>query len=88
MKLSIGLDKVLAGLFVALLFVAYIHQDYTKWSALGRDAFLNYEGARFDRYISHPHWGINIFASIIVIGMTLIVYELLSTALGKLINNR
>jgi len=29
-------------------------RDYAKWHALGRTAYLAYQGNRFDRYMAHP----------------------------------
>ena len=46
----------LASWFVAL--------DYAKWRALGRDAFLSFNGRRFDEHIAAPSSGAILVAGI------------------------
>ncbi len=87
MKITIGVERIVAALIIALLFATFMHHTYTTWSALGRDFYLAQQATRFDHSIAQPHWGTPIFAAIIVSAAVFITYELLSAAFGKLFNN-
>jgi len=87
MKITIGIERIVSALIIALLFGTYMHHDYTKWNFFGRDAYLAHEATHFDHSIAQPHLGTPIFAAIIVFAAIFITYELLSAAFGKLFNN-
>jgi hypothetical protein len=59
-----------------VLFGEYINWDYARWHALGREAYLVYEGHRFDRYMAQPAPGVLhvIVAMLMVVGL-LTMYE-------------
>ena len=86
MKLTLGVDRILSALLLALLFAAYIHHDYTKWTNLGRDAFLANQSNRFDHHITQSHWIPMIIGIFIVISVFLVLYELLAALFGKFLN--
>ena len=70
MKLTYVIRFLLA-IALGVLFGQYVQRDYEKWHALGRDAFLSYQGHRFDTYMAHP--GVGFFhitsATILVVGL-------------------
>lgn len=84
MNVSIQMNRVVAVLIVALAFAAYIYHDESKWSALGRDAFLSHQATRFDQHISHPNMAALIIGCPIVIGLLFAAYELLAFLLAKI----
>ena len=47
-------SRILAAALLGILFGSYVRHDYRKWSQRGREQFLAFEGARFDRYMSTP----------------------------------
>jgi hypothetical protein len=63
--------RFLLAIALGVLFGQYVQHDYEKWHALGRDAFLSYQGHRFDTYMAHP--GVGVFhiaaATILVVGL-------------------
>jgi hypothetical protein len=75
MKSAYAFKFVFAVAFGVLL-GEYISWDYARWHMLGRDAFLTYQGHRFDRYMAHPVPGALhvIFAMLMVVGL-LTLYE-------------
>jgi hypothetical protein len=70
MKLTYVIRFLLAIAF-GVSFELRVRHDYEKWHALGRDAFLSYQGHRFDTYIAHPGFGVFhiIAATILVVGL-------------------
>jgi len=63
--------KFLFAIAFGALFGAYMTWDYSRWHALGRDAFLAYQGNRFDRYMAHPAPGVLhvVVAALMVLGL-------------------
>ena len=51
---SSSIARLVTALLFGGLFGQHIHNDYVKWQNLGRDAFLAYQGHRFDLYMSSP----------------------------------
>jgi beta-lactamase class A len=83
MKLTYVIRFLLAIAF-GVLFGQYVQRDYEKWHAQGRDAFLSYQGHRFDTYMAHP--GVGAFhivvATILVVGMVAL-YEMAAFILER-----
>jgi hypothetical protein len=50
--------KVLTSGVLGALFGQYIQADHEKWHRLGRDAFLSFQGHRFDIYMANPGTGL------------------------------
>jgi hypothetical protein len=54
-------SKLVIKFFIAVVFGALfgevIQLDYEKWHRLGREAFLGYQGHRFDLYMAGPAHG-------------------------------
>ena len=44
----------MAACVLGILLGSYIHYDYAMWNRLGRQAFMNYQILRFDRYMLLP----------------------------------
>lgn len=49
--------KLFFAIVLGVLFGQAVARDLAKWHALGREAFLAYQGNRFDRYMAHPASG-------------------------------
>ncbi|WP_125484479.1 hypothetical protein [Edaphobacter aggregans] len=74
-----------AALFGVLVGL-YNHRGYLKWNGLGRPAFLNYEGLRFDRFMAHPTPLLaNIVGGVIVALIAAGLYELVVAGVSKLL---
>src|SRR5580700_420865 len=70
MKLRYVIRFLLAIAFGVLL-GQYVQRDYEKWHAQGRDAFLSYQGHRFDTFMAQPSAGVLhiVVATILVVGL-------------------
>jgi hypothetical protein len=55
MTVQFRLNRILASVVFAVLFGALIQHDYSKWSRLGRAAYLQYESGLFDRDMGPGH---------------------------------
>jgi hypothetical protein len=63
---------IVAGTF----FGQRINADYAKWHALGREAFLAYQGHRFDQYMAHPApGGLHLAATLLLLVVFAALYE-------------
>jgi len=69
--------KFLLAIAFGVLLGQYVQRDYEKWHAQGRDAFLSYQGHRFDTYMAHP--GVGVFhiaaATFVIVGLVAL-YEM------------
>jgi hypothetical protein len=69
-------------MFFAFLFAMYAHHNYQKWNGLGKDAFLQHQAERFDRYMANPSTGI-LIVDVVMIVIIFGLYELLAALLNK-----
>ena len=74
--------KVLAAALMGILLAAYIYHDEVRWMERGREAFLEYQGHRFDR-IMHPHLAGLMIDGIVAMIVFIGLYELVSALIGR-----
>jgi hypothetical protein len=76
--------RFLLAIAFGVLFGQYVQHDYEKWHALGRDAFLSYQGHRFDTYMADPGAGVFhiVVATILVVGLVAF-YEMAAFVVEK-----
>jgi hypothetical protein len=55
MRLSLDTHRMVAMLVMGILVGFYRYHDYLTWNQRGKDAFINHQLQRFDRYMAHPH---------------------------------
>ena len=78
--------RMYAAALMGLLLGLYIHHDYVTWSQRGREAFLTYQGHRFDLYMLDPHHSIALtICSIAVVSMFIGIYELVAAGIAKIL---
>jgi hypothetical protein len=86
MTVHLGLNKILAALVQVVLFVLGLNHTYTKWGRLGRDAYLNYEAGRFDRYMGPDHSHLSpVIGALVIVTLAVASYEWLSAAFAKIL---
>ncbi len=84
MQIRLVVRAVTAAIFGAM-FGLYMYHGYLKWNGLGRVAFLDSEGVRFDRLMAHPkHEVATILAVVIVALIVAGLYELVVAGISKL----
>jgi hypothetical protein len=71
--------KLLTSAAFGALLGQYVQADHEKWHKLGRDAFLSFQGHRFDLNMANPGSGLNylIGGSLTVVGLCA-VYEVIA----------
>jgi len=83
MKLTYVIRFLLAIAF-GVLFGQHVQRDYEKWHALGRDAYLSYQGRRFDTHMAQPSPGVyQIVAATILVAGLVALYEMAAFFLEK-----
>jgi len=84
--ISFQLNKILSAFVMGILMALYIRTDFAKWGRLGKDAYLLYQGGRFDTYMAsnHPR-SISILATVIVATFAVFLYELVAMAIAKVL---
>ena len=80
--------RVIAIVFLSILFAAYIDLDHQKWPRVGREQFLAHEAERFDRGISgvHPS-GALVIGGVIVVGLFVGFNEILVWAFSSVLKS-
>ncbi|HMH16130.1 MAG TPA: hypothetical protein VK578_23740 [Edaphobacter sp.] len=83
MYIKLVARTVTAAIFGAL-FGLYMYHDHLKWIGLGRAAFLDWEGMRFDRVIVHPKPEIVAVLSVVIAALIVAgLYELVVAGISK-----
>jgi len=84
--MRIQTHKLVSALLIGFLYGLYLHHTYVKWHRLGRAAFLEHEGQRFDRYMAIVSPTItSVFGAVIVLLVVVSIYELIALGLQKFI---
>jgi hypothetical protein len=73
---------------MGLLFAMYTHHYYDAWSHRGREAFLAYQGHRFDRDMLVPRHSIaGVVLYIVIVCVCIGVYELIAAGITKVLKH-
>jgi hypothetical protein len=86
MNVHFPLSRILAALVQVGLIAFYINHDYSKWGSLGRAAFLNYQGARFDRYMGPNQSAlVPVVGALFCVALAVALYEGMSALFAKML---
>jgi len=84
MKTS-GTGRVLAALFLGVMFGIYRHFQQMRALGRGRDAFLAQQGQYFDRITQLHSMGIMLIAGVILAAIAVGLYELIAAGFTKMV---
>jgi hypothetical protein len=81
--------RALSVALFGILFGAYLHHTYVRWSQRGMDAFLqfetNHQTHRFERYMAHPRSElVTIVGAVATLMLVAGIYELIVAGVLKL----
>lgn len=80
--------RILSALLLGVLFGYYIHYDYLRWNQRGREAFLLYQGHRFDQSMAVVRpTALTVISITIVMVIAFAIYELVAAILSKIIGS-
>jgi len=80
--------RLFAAVLMGLLYGLYIHRDIDTWSHRGREAFLAYQGHRFDRDMLVPRHSIaGVVGAVIFVCLFILIYELIAAGVAKLVEH-
>jgi len=82
---SSGTGRVLAVLFLGVLWGVYLHFRQMRWLGLGREAFLADQGHRFDKFASYHSAPAMLAAGIILVAVAAGLYELIAAGITKVV---
>ena len=75
--------RVLAVVFLGLMFGLYRHFDQMKWLGRGRDAFLTEQSHRFDKFVQYHSTATMLVACVILAAIVFGLYELIAAGITK-----
>jgi hypothetical protein len=75
--------RVLATLFLGMIFGIYRHFDQMKWLGRGRDAYLVEHSHRFDKILQYHSAATMLIAGIILVAVAVGLYELIAAAITR-----
>ena len=78
-------SRVLAAIFLGMLFGAYRHFQQMQWLGKGRDAFLIDRSHYFDQITKTHSATITLIAGVILAAVAVAIYEGIVLAFGKVI---
>lgn len=70
--------KIVSGALIAVGFALVIYHSYFTDQAMGKQAYLQKQSARFDLYMTHPSIGGALLGSVFLFAALYAGYELLS----------
>ena len=82
---SSGTGRVLATLFLGVMFGIYRHFQQMRALGRGRDAFLAQQGQYFDRITQLHSMGIMLIAGVILAAIAVGLYELIAAGFTKMV---
>jgi hypothetical protein len=77
--------RVLAVVFLGLMFGLYRHFEQMKWLGQGRAAFLTDQSQKFDKFIQYHSMGTMLIACLILAAIVFGLYELLAAGITKIL---
>jgi len=63
---------------MVVIVAAAINIDHVNRNRLGRDAFMEHESERFDRYFAQPDFAYSVVLAVLGCGAFLVVYEVIA----------
>jgi hypothetical protein len=79
-----GTGRVLAVLFLGVLFGVYKHAMQVRWAMRGREAFLADQSQQFDKGMMPPHGQlVSMVAGVILAAVAFGLYELIAAWITK-----
>ena len=77
-----GTGRVLAVLFLGMLFGAYKHAMQLRWAARGREAFLADQSAQFQKGMMPPHGELETMVAGVILAVIVYgLYELVAAGI-------
>ncbi len=84
---SVYAFKLFFAVALGVLSGQAINRDLVKWHTLGYQAFLAYQGNRFDKYMTHPAPGyLHIIFTVVILVALLALYEVASFGGAKCVS--
>jgi hypothetical protein len=72
------ISRLIAGIIMAIVVASAINIDHLRRNRLGRDAFMQHESDRYDRFFAHPDLQESVLESLLLCGSFLLIYELIA----------
>jgi hypothetical protein len=79
------MSRVLAAIFIGMLFGAYRHFRQVQWLGRGRDAFLADQSRYFNQIMTAHSATVTLVAGVILALVAVGLYEAMALGFGKLI---
>jgi hypothetical protein len=80
------LSRLIAATIMVAVVASAINIDHLRRNRLGRDAFMEYQSERYERYFAHPDLNLSVVESILLCGTFLLVYEIIAFNALKFLN--
>jgi hypothetical protein len=77
--------RMIATLFLGVLFGLYKHFDEMGWLQRGRDAFMAYQSEHFQRIVAYHSTGTMLIAGIILAAIAVGLYELVAAGIAHVL---
>lgn len=78
-------SRVIAAIFLGVLFGLYKHFQQTRWVAQGRDAYLADQSKLFDKIVQNHSSVTMLIAGVILAAVVFGLYEVIAAAFGKFV---
>jgi ABC-type spermidine/putrescine transport system permease subunit I len=72
------LSRLIAAAIMVAVVASAVNIDHVTKARAGRDAFLEYQSERYERYFAHPDFNQSVVESLLLCGAFLLVYEVIA----------
>ena len=80
-----GSGRVLATVFLGVMFGVYRHVDEIRWMQRGRDAYMAVQSQRFERITQYHSFVSMLVAGVIVATIAVGLYELIAAGFARML---
>ncbi len=79
------LSRLIAAAIMVAIVASAVNIDHIAKGRAGRDAFMEYQGERYERYFAHPDFNQSVVESLLLCGAFLLVYEVIVFNIAKIL---
>jgi hypothetical protein len=72
------LSRIVAGVLMVVIVASALNIDHVNRNRLGRDAFMEHQSQRYERYFAHPDFADSVLEAVLLCGAFLLIYEVIA----------
>lgn len=79
------LSKLIAAAIMVVVVASAINIDHVRRNRLGRDAFMEHQSVRYEKYFADPNLNEPVLEAVLMCGAFVVIYEVLTLNILKVL---